>query len=388
MKILHICPKFPIEHEYASSGVINVVYNISNELFKQGHAVSIYTSADGPISKKQFCSSQDKKKFDIIKFKCLLKIDKFYFSPSIIPFMYKNLYNFDIVHVHDIRCFQSIVFYLFFRLRYIPYIVQPHGSLPNMVGEKYSKKVLDLIIGRRILNDANKIIALTKDENSLIKMNIKDESKIVFLPNGINISDYRCLPNDLLFKSKYNINKNSKIILFLGRINKIKGINLLVLAYSKLLKEYPNTKLVIAGPDDGFLKELKKFVDDLKLKDEIIFTGPLYNINKLEAYVSSDLYVLPSIYETFPITVLEALACGIPVIVTDCCGISDIVNKVGYVVRYDEMELKNKMIEVLYGDNSSNHSRFLAQSLIIENFNWSKIVQKLESIYNEVIQGK
>ncbi len=128
-----------------------------------------------------------------------------------------------------------------------------------------------------------------------------------------------------------------------GRIHRIKGLDLLVEAYADLVEEMPEVRLVITGPDDNFLGSVMDRLKERKWAAPVFATGPLYHRVKLAAYVDADLYVLPSRYETFPFTVLEAWACGCPVVVTQGCLIADIVRSAGLVSQLDKDELREQI---------------------------------------------
>ena len=119
--------------------------------------------------------------------------------------------------------------------------------------------------------------------------------------------------------------RTNRILLFLGRLNKIKGLDTLVIAFKQVIEESKNVILVIAGPDDGYLDSLKNLVCSLKISDNVLLVGPLYGDDKLAAYVDADVYVLPSTYETFPVTILEAYACSKPVIASKVGSLNDLV---------------------------------------------------------------
>ncbi len=174
--------------------------------------------------------------------------------------------------------------------------------------------------------------------------------------------------------------------MYLGRIHKIKGLDLLVKTFSDLIKKLDDIRLVIVGPDDGFLSTIKKQTEDLKIDGRILFAGPLYERDKLEAYVDADVYVLPSVYETFPVTVLEACACGTPVIVTDQCGIADIVDEVGYVVEYDKDQLQDAIIKILSDEGLRRKFGEEGKRLVGEEFGWDEVVLDIENIYLSLIE--
>ena len=393
MKILQICPIFPPSPWNFSSGVTNVVYHISKELVKRGHEVTVYTSTSLGIHKKMnhVNNPTNIDGIEVYHFPYTVSYYTFCIKPSIIPYMKKNIKNFDIIHLHDNICFQSIICHYYAKHYDIPYILQTHGSSPRLKGDRKLKWLLDSTFGFRILRDATKVIALTKTEAEHLEWIGVSEDKIEIVPNGIDMSKYENLPERGEFRKKYSIKDEEKMILCLGRIHKIKGIDLLVEAFPDLVKELDDVRLVIVGGDSGFLPKLKRQIEDLKIGDKILFTGALYERDKLEAYVDADVYVLPSVYETFPVTVLEACACGTPVIITDRCGIADIVDsKVGYVVEYDKDQLRDAMINVLSDEGLRRKFGEEGRRLVREEFGWSIIIKQIEKIYedatNEVIK--
>jgi glycosyltransferase involved in cell wall biosynthesis len=294
----------------------------------------------------------------------------------------KEIKNFDIIHVHDFRTYQNVVGHHYAMNYHVPIVLQAHGDIPFF--EKSRLKTLyDFVWGKRILNNATKVIALTKVEaEQYKKMGVLD-NKIEIIPNGIDLSEYENLPERGIFRKKYGINDDEKVVLYLGRLHKIKGLDLLVDAFSDLVNRKDNIKLVIVGPDDGYLSILKRQIDNLALNDKVLLTGPLYGNEKLSAYVDADVYVLPSKYEIFGITALEACACGTPVIVTDCCGIANLVDdKVGCVVEFDKSQLRDAMFKILSDEELRMRFGGNGRKLVEERFDWSKIVNRVEKAYS------
>ena len=390
MKILQVTPAF-VPSKFG--GIKAVSYNLSRILVKRGHEVTVYTTdADIGYSRlKSVHSIRNKEGIDVRYFRNLsnlLSWKHHLFLPIGMVFaIRKNITNFDIIHLHDYRSFLCVITHHYAKKHRIPYVLQAHGSVLPLFQKQRLKKIFDLFLGYKILRDASKVIALTKTEAEQYKK--MDEDKIEIVPNGIDLSEYEDLPKRGVFRKKYEIRNNERIVLYLGRIHKIKGINLLVVVFSDLVKEVDNVKLVIVGPDDGFLSTLKRQIEDLKIADKILFTGPLFENDKIKVYVDADVFVLPSVYETFPITVLEACACGTPVIVTDRCGIADFVDgRAGYVVEYDKDQLRNAITKVLSDDGLKRRFGEGGKKLVREKFGWDKVVREVEEVYDVSIRGR
>jgi glycosyltransferase involved in cell wall biosynthesis len=236
------------------------------------------------------------------------------------------------------------------------------------------------------LRDASKVIALSEIEAKEYAEAGVAKERIVIVPNGIDLSEYANLPSKGAFRKKFNISEDKKIILFLGRIHKTKGVDFLVKAYAHLAKNMKpnNALLVIAGPDDGYLSEIQALISSLKIYDTVLLTGPLYGRDKLEAYIDADVYVLPSRYDTFALTPLEAMACGTPVILTANCGIAEFFkDKVGLVIDPNPSSLHDALHKLLSNDDQTLYRENC--KMLIKAFDISKVVSELERVYEEAL---
>ena len=384
---------FPPSPLNFGSGVTASVYHISKELVRRGHEVTVYTSAAFDTHRKMDYVDNPViiDGIKVIYFPYIVHNYTFFVTPRIIPYVRKNIKNFEIVHLQDYRCFQTMVVHHYAKKYGVPYVLQPRGSVPRMSKSK-QKKLFDILFGHAIIGDAKKIIASSKIESEQYrdvfpKLN---NEKIVHMPNGINLGTYQDLPQKGEFKKKYSINDNEKIILFLSRIHKRKGADMLIEAFSKLKNEFENVKLVIAGPDEGYLVKLKLIVNRLNIKDVVIFPGPLYEKDKLESYVDADVFVLPSNSkeESFGNVVLEALACGTPVIITNNCGVSEwIGDEVGYVVDYDKDQLRDAIMKVLSDEGLRRRFGEEGKRLVGNKFGGDRVILDVEKIYRRLIKN-
>lgn len=391
MKILQISTSF--KPSWETGGTVRAVYDISKALYNLGHEITVYTTDRGQkrLKVKKNCPVivdniivyyfRNISNFLSMKFNIITP----YYSLFVIR---KNIKEYDIVHIHEHRTFLAVLIYYYCNKFDIPYFVQAHGSVLPFFQKSYVKKIFDKLWGNNILKYSSGLIALNDMEvEQYVQMGIP-KSKITFIPNGINLSEYQNLPEKGIFRKKYGIKKNEMLILYLGRLNRIKGIPLLINAFVEILNEICNAKLVIAGPNDGITEELKDMTNSLGVSDRVIFTGPIYGNGKLEVYIDADVYVLPSIYEIFGITLLESLACGTPVIVTDQCGVSGLIKEknVGIVVKYDKDQLKQAIIKILTNTNLQIKLGENGKYLIKNDFDMDEISKKTEGIYKHTIK--
>jgi len=386
MKILQVTNFF--KPSWESGGPARVVYELSKKLTELGHEVTVYTT-DG-----------FKSRLDVEK-NTLVYVDgiRVYYFRSISNYISKNMnfpipyylpvvarreiMDFDIIHIHEHRTLLSIVVNYYARKYKIPYVLQAHGSVLPFFQKQRLKRIFDLFAGNRILKDASLVIALNRREAEQYKKMNMDVNKIKIVPNGIELSEFDNLPMGGEFRRRYLIGDNEKIILYLGRIHRIKGIDLLVEAFADLANEFDDVRLVIVGPDDGFLPTLKKQIRSLNMNDKILLTGAIYEKDRLRVYADADVFVLPSIYETFPVTVFEASACGVPVVVTVNCGVAEFIDGMaGYVVGYDKYQLRDAIFKILT-DNGLRKRFEEGGKMLVRKFDIDNIVKKIENIYNE-----
>lgn len=380
MNILQVIAYFTPQ----KGGDVNVCYNLSKQLAKRGHEVTIVTS-DHEFD-KEYAASIEKEGIKVIPFHCIADISAFLVTPSIRRWLKYNINKFDLIHMHNFRSYQNDVVHQYAMKYRVPYILQAHGFVLPHFAKIQLKKLYDLVWGYKILRDATKAIALTNTEvNQYIEMGV-DEKKIELIPNGIDLSQYRKLPDYGGLRSQLNINGNDKIILFLGRVHKIKGLDLLVDAFADLLRDIKDCKLVIVGPDDGYLPVLKKETVDLGIEDKVLFTGPLYGSNKLKAYVDADVFVLPAVYDCFSVTLLESMACGTSIVTTNNGDKLDwIHNRTGIVVDYEKTQIKNALYKILKDDSLRKSFGEEGKRLARDIYNWDNIVQKLIELYEKLL---
>ena len=399
MKILHVAHFFyPC---LSAGGVVNASYQIASKQGKDDDVKVI--SSDSCKERLKFPNGRYDVDVDGIKvdyFKNLsngFKLKTMLDTPLAAPFkIRKDIKDYDIVHIHEHRQTLAIIASYFARKNNIPYIVQAHGSVLPFFQKEGLKNLFDKVFGFKILHNASCVFALTEvEKEQYLKMGV-DEDKIEIVPLGINLEEYENLPSYGKFRSKFNIDENDKLILFVGRIHEIKGLDLLLDAFNDLIVQSneknsedipcPSIKLAIVGPDDGYLVKLEEKVKEYSLEENVIITGPLYKEEKQEALVDCDLFVMPSKYESFTTSGLEAMACSKPLVLTKNNHIHDWVDgNVGLACEDNKDSLREAIEKVIFDEELSQIFAENGNKLIKEKYNWDIINDQILEIYNKYL---
>lgn len=239
-----------------------------------------------------------------------------------------NLSRFDIVVVHGIWMYFSYAVWKATRRTGVPYFLFIHGALDPWFKRTYPLKHLKKVaywklFEHKVLRDAQAVLYTTEEE-----MILADRA---FLPwrSRSAVSGYGIAPpalseafdKDQVIRRLTGSNpalRNRKFILFLARIHEKKGIDLLLKAFAAARPGLPGTALVIAGPgEEKTLGKLRQLASSLGISEDVVWTGPLYGDAKYDTLRAAEAYVLPSHQENFGISVVEALACGTPVLISD-----------------------------------------------------------------------
>ncbi|MCK4792348.1 MAG: glycosyltransferase [Desulfobacteraceae bacterium] len=377
MKILQVFDFFSLLH---GGGTVALLYKLAQGLSQKGHEVVIYTS-DFEIDKDYIDSLPEVK---IYPFHCISSVANFYLIPDMIGEVKRNLKDFDIVHLHTYRSFQNIVVHHYARKTGIPYVLDAHGSIPKMAGLKSGLKWLfDLFFGQRLLRDASRILAETKVGIEEYKKIGAREDKIVQITPPFSVEEFERLPPAGQFRNSYNI-KEKHIIMFLGRVHHIKGLDFLVESFAELTSQRDDVILVILGPDDGFQSELENLIGKLNLTGKVLFTGFLGGQEKLAALVDADIVIQASRYEQGARAPLEAVLCGTPIIVTEHTGAGEEVREIdaGYLVEFGNRQQLAEIMDTILSDPSEAKDKAeRAARYIRENRSVAARISEYEKLY-------
>jgi len=311
------------------------------------------------------------------------------FSLSLIIWLLKNLGNYDIIHTHSIF---SPLISLVHGIGYFhgkPYIMTPHGMLESwaLSYKAQKKRIYYSLIEKPALQKAKAIHALVNAEAKNIQ-SLNINSPTVIIPNGIHRHGFEKLPSSDLFCQEYPELINKTLIVFLGRIDPKKGLDLLAPAFAKIHQQFPTTHLIIAGPDSiGFLSKAQSFFTESGCLNAVTFTGMLTGSLKLSALAAASLYVAPSYSEGFSMSVLEGMASGLPCIITTGCNFPEAATaRVAHVVDIDAHSIANAAISCLQNPEQAKIMGDRARQFIFQNYTWDIAAKKLVAVYQQIIE--
>jgi glycosyltransferase involved in cell wall biosynthesis len=269
-----------------------------------------------------------------------------------------------------------------------PYVVTPHGMLtPWSLGQKRLKKWAYLtLLMKRHLNTASALHFTSTAERDATARAIELRPPVIVEPLGVDLAEFATLPPPGSFRSKLGALGEKKMIVFLGRLHPGKGMEYLLPALARMKRR--DAVLIAVGPDsNNFRAELERRAAKLGLNGRVHFAGMLRGSERIAALADADLFALPSEHENFGIVVVEALASGTPVIVSDGVALHTEVTmgQVGASVRVgDIVALAVELDRWLDDDDLRNAAARRARAFASERFDWSKIAARWVDHYQRL----
>jgi glycosyltransferase involved in cell wall biosynthesis len=271
-----------------------------------------------------------------------------------------------------------------------PYVFCPSGALHPGSRSQWLKRIYDVVAGSAIARGASASIAITDDERSdFLKYGVPAE-KIEVISNGIDLEQYNWKTTpcaDVRIRARLGVGA-APFVLFLGRLNWIKGPDLLLEAFCRVAASQPDMHLVLAGPDGGMLAQLQHMAKSSGFKSRIHFPGFLAGDEKLVALRGADLLAIPSRREAMSIVVLEAGIVGTPVLFTDTCGLGDFsAANAGVVVQATADGIERGLQEVLAAPELARTCAVRLQQRVKSSYLWSHQARRYVALYERLLSG-
>ena len=318
---------------------------------------------------------------NIVPLSCLLR--RFYlpkFSMSKIMSLVRDA---DVVHIMGHWTVINVLVFIAIKIEGKPYAVCPAGTMPVYGRSKLLKILFNFIIGKKIIKNADAHIAISPDEIQHFAQYGVDRNKVTLIPNGVDASSFDVLNNGR-FREKHGL-VGTPFVLFFGRLNYIKGPDLLLEAFYGIKEEFNDVHLVFAGPDDGMLNKLQVMAEKYRLEERVHFVGYLGGDERAQAYFDADLLAIPSRQEAMSIVVLEAGITGTPVLITNQCGFDQVDEVGGGIVVDATVNAIQKGLTRLFRDRASlGEMGFELQKFTNKNYSWDVIGQKYIQLFKSI----
>lgn len=377
---------------WAYGGPPKVLFTLAKTLVKRGISVDVITS-DSLGERRADKLSEDLEKVKIFRFRNLSNFlaykANFFYTPGILSKIEKLLFDTELVLFADVRNIFNWQIYKYLKKKNIPYGIFAFGEIPYSGRVKsLIKKIFDLLWVRDYVKNAAFRFAQTEHEREMFKLYFGiAKSDIDLLPLPVEKIPIKPNPKKIMeFRKKWNIGLNNKVIIFIGRINYLKGIDILIKSCENLLISDRQIKLLIIGRDDGYLINLKTLISN-DINDQIIFTGPLYGEEANVAFSISSCFVITSrFYEETSTASLEAMSCGIPVVVTRETEIPYLRDyKAGFLIDNNRIDISNAINKILSSSpGEKRQMKSEAIRCIQDHFLVEKVAKQLLDILSRI----
>lgn len=375
MNIVHIISSI----DPAGGGPQAVIMRMAAAQCTLGHSVHVVSYSGREVEERSIRAAANIPGFQQISWHLLPTPDRLerLFCIMGAKLLDKLLPAMDFVHLHGVWEPILLKASKMARTIHLPYCITPHGMLDSWsMRQKAVKKRIALRLGYRgMLNGARFIQALNADEARLMgPLALKAPTAII--PNGIFVEEFIPLPRRGTFRRRLGLPADRRFILFLSRLHKKKGLDILAKAFHQVATALPDIDLVVAGPDEGARNDFLAQIKTLGIEDRVIMPGPLYGQDKIGALVDAACFCLPSRQEGFSVAIAEALACGVPVVISDACHFPEVaVSGAGTVVPLDPTAIGKALTNVLANVRRAKAMGENGRTLVRENYTWSRIGQ-------------
>jgi glycosyltransferase involved in cell wall biosynthesis len=387
MRILHLTPYYA--PAYAFGGVVRSVEGMARAQVRSGHTVTVLTT-DALDQQSRYIGDLDSLQDGVQVIR----------APNVLPSV-RGRYNLstpntmakcaaellpqvDVVHCHEFRTVENLLVTPIAAKLGKPLVLSPHGTLALDTGRSSLKRLWDRLFSSAVALRFRHVVALSQPELLDVQTlwptfgRRRVPTTFSVIPNGVDPNDFAHLAGREAFRERYGLG-DATVCLFMGRLHPRKGVGLLVEAFKAA--DIAGARLVIVGPDEGMLDTLQPLLDE-----RIVVTGYLGGDDRLAAFAAADILALPAVGEGLPMVVLEAMAAGLPVIISPGCNLPEVAQyQAGLEVEAAVEPLTMALRSLLLDATRRAAMSQAAHTLVKEHFTWDSLAAQLERLYQSLL---
>ena len=386
MKILHVIANLAPRY----GGPSKACWEMARAVGQLGHEVSIYTTNQDGLGELAVPVGQPVRQEGVQIHYFPIQAPRFWGTslPLALALRHKIPAS-DLVHIHSLYLFHNLVAGHYCRQHGIPYLMRPHGTLDPFIHRRHRgrKRLMEQLFEHRNIRGAAALHFTTAAEAELAAPFTCGTPGLV-VPLGIDLAEFEPMPAPGRFRARYPEIGDKPIILFFGRVNFKKGLDILAKAFGAVARRRQDVHLVIAGPDnEGWGARVRTWLGEEGVLSRTTFTGMLLGPDKFAVLRDASLFVLPSYSENFGLAVIEAMAAGLPVIISDKVNIWREVHSggAGRVIPCEAPALADQILNLLADPEAAAGMGQKGRALVKDRFQWPRIGRSLAEAYGRII---
>lgn len=384
MKIVHLTPYYA--PAYPFGGVVRVVEALATGQAARGHQVTVLTTdAGNQAGARVRVLAEQRDGVRVLRARNALPLLRGRLNLStplhLTRLATPVLAEADVLHLHEFRTLENVLLTPLAQRLGVPMVLSPHGTLAHGTGRSRLKQAWDKWLSPALGGRIAQVIALNEAERTDAQAlwagfwRREHPTEFHVIPNGVDAQAFATLPDPAPLRARLGIAADERVLLYMGRLHPRKGADVLARAF--LRANLPRVRLVIAGADDGLGAELARLADA-----RVQLAGFLAGEERLQALAMAHAFALPARGEGMSIAVLEALAAGVPVLISPECYLPDVAEVGAGVVCAPSEEALASALPRFFTDDAT-HARMAtaARALVAARYTWQRVLDALDGVY-------
>lgn len=386
LRILFVTPYYA--PAWGFGGPPRVTWDLTRGLARRGHDVHVFTTDALDAERRASPKREALDGVEIVRFRNVSNAmawqTKKFVPPELVRRVVSAAAGYDVIHATEARTVTTAAAFFAAHRHDVPLCISAHGSLPGSTGLRgLAKRAYDSVLVRPMLAEASLLCSQTGHESALYAELGGRAEAIKLLPLPVDLESFDAPPaNRDGFRARFGIEPQDRVVMFLGRLHYLKGVDILMEAVRRARESEPRLKLLVVGRDDGAWATLRRRYGAEFDRRNFVFTGPLYGRDRIAAYSSCDVFAItPRLWEETSLSALEAAACGRPIVLTPQAEIPGLVEAgAGEMPELDPDAIAAALLAVL---GRAGEMGPAARELVRSNHSVDAVVERLEGYYRE-----